>query len=92
MQLNSKLKQVELEQNTSRLADELNCDGCFDSIFDSHALVWLLQAADAVWVHVCESHVLDQPHQPGGRHGLHGMEQRPERALLLVWLMQGRPS
>ena len=50
----------------------------------------MLQAADAVWVHICEPNILDNADKQCSQHGLLEVEQRPDPAVLRVRLLQGR--
>lgn len=42
-----------------------------------------------MWVHLCESNILDQPNKHRCRRGLCSVEQRPDTAVLCMQLMQG---
>lgn len=50
--------------------------------------VGMLQAADGMRPHVCESDILDKSDKHGGGHGLSAVEQRPNAALLLLRFLQ----
>lgn len=52
--------------------------------------VWLLQAPNKMWLHVCEPYLLDKYNKWIFRHGLSTMEQCSKQFVLQLWLLQSR--